>query len=264
MADDFRWTHDILQGDLVRRRKARKATMVWAEVNIAHRDRGRFDVFEARTHDAKGTTLFVGFEVKATRTDLESDLSTGKWRRYLPACDELYFAIPKGLCDYDEIPETCGIIYRVGERHAGRWNIGRKPQGGHRTMSDVPIWKRLASKGYWDEGQRPDIRTRLERMRDYQEMESLSFLISRRVQAEIRDQQNEVWREQRRITDVDDRVEQLLAVEKSLKVMPDNFHAVERILRATMERTNLFGLPFRTFTLEEAITHLTEGTDDAE
>ncbi len=261
MAKSDLWTHDTLQADLVRRRQGRKATMAWAEVNIASKDQGRFDVFEARTHDAKGTTLFVGFEVKASRSDLESDLSTGKWRRYLPSCDELYFAIPKGLCDYDDIPATCGVIYRVGERHAGRWNIGRKPEGGHRTMTDLEIWKRLAKKGYYNNYPSPDIRTRIERMRDYQEMGSLSFLISRRVQAEIRDQQNEVWNERRRITDVDRRVEQLLAIEEKLKAVPDNYQAVERILRATMERQNLFGLPFRTFTLKEAIAHLTEGTD---
>ncbi len=259
--DDKPWTHDQLQNDLVRRRQARKATMAWAEVNIATEDQGRFDVFEARTHDAKGTTLFVGFEVKASRSDLESDLSTGKWKRYLSACDELYFAIPKGLCEYDEIPETCGIIYRVGERHNGRWMVGRKPEGGHRTMSDVAIWQRLAAKGYYNTGVRPE--TRLERMRDYAEQESLSGIISRRVQAEIREQRNELYVERYRLADVDHRVEQLLAVEATLSELPNNFRAVERILSATMDRVNLLGVPSQRFSLKDAIAHLTEGVDDA-
>ncbi len=86
-------------------------------------------------------------------------------------------------------------------------------------MTDLEIWKRLAKKGYYNDYPRPDIRTRIERMRDYQEMGSLSFLISRRVQAEIRDQQNEVWNERRRITDVDRRIEQLLAIEEKLKAV---------------------------------------------
>ena len=259
------WSHDRLQADLVIRRRNRKATMAWAEVNISHRDSGRFDVFEARHHDARNETVFVGFEVKASVSDLESDLSTGKWKRYLPACDELYFAVPKGLCDVSDIPDTCGVLYRIGEPYSGRWNIGRKPKGGHRRMSDTDVWHRLASKGYYNTygAVQRDTRTRLERMRDYAEQDSLSHLINSRVKEEIRKQKWDLDTKRQRIEDLELQTTKVEDLEQRLVTLAPIIEAINVITRAA--HTNLYPATRHTrtavpmLTIEEAITVLTNG-----
>jgi len=50
------------------------------------------------------------FEVKVTRSDFLSDIKKGKYKKYLPYCNRLYFAILDGIATKDEIPEGVGLI----------------------------------------------------------------------------------------------------------------------------------------------------------
>ena len=50
------------------------------------------------------------FEVKGTKADLMSDLSSGKWMKYLPYCSTFYFVYPRGVVTKDVFPDGVGLI----------------------------------------------------------------------------------------------------------------------------------------------------------
>lgn len=52
------------------------------------------------------------YEVKVSRSDLLQDIKKGKYKKYLPHCNRLYFAIKKGIGTVDDIPEGVGLIVR--------------------------------------------------------------------------------------------------------------------------------------------------------
>lgn len=55
------------------------------------------------------------YEVKVSRSDLLQDIKSGKYKKYLPHCNRLYFAVKKGICKKEDIPEGVGLIVR-GEK----------------------------------------------------------------------------------------------------------------------------------------------------
>ena len=71
---------------------------------------------------AQGLLMFDGFamtrsytkpcikiyEIKVSRSDFLRD---NKWELYKQYCNELYFAVPKGLIDKTELPDDVGLIY---------------------------------------------------------------------------------------------------------------------------------------------------------
>lgn len=57
------------------------------------------------------------YEVKSSRADFWSDVNAGKYRRYLPYCNRLYFVCPAGLVKLSEVPQGCGLITR--QPHGG-------------------------------------------------------------------------------------------------------------------------------------------------
>lgn len=50
------------------------------------------------------------YEVKVTRSDFLTDLKRGKYKKYLPHCNRLYFAIVGDIAKKDEIPNDIGLI----------------------------------------------------------------------------------------------------------------------------------------------------------
>lgn len=250
---DFTWTHDNLQGDLFRKRKGRKATVAWSEIEIPGTKGGRFDVFEARYHDAKAQTTFVGFEVKASRGDLESDLETGKWKRYLPASDQFYFALPKDLCDASEIPEPAGILWQTGGR-AGRWRVGRQPGGGHRTTTDIDIWRRLALREYWTPT--TVTKTRQERIEEYNRAEKLRYHIASRVWAEIDEERRALWQDRLKYENVERKIEQLEELERRLDGIPDLLGAIQSLVSFAGRKAGVRQFP--AMTVAQAIGVLEE------
>jgi len=53
------------------------------------------------------------YEVKVTRSDFLTDLKKGKYKKYLPHCNRLYFAIVGDIAKKDEIPDGIGLIKRT-------------------------------------------------------------------------------------------------------------------------------------------------------
>ncbi len=82
---------------------------------------GRIDVLAMRP--SWDNRRIRAYEVKATRSDLLSDLRSGKWKKYVPWCQGLVFAFPKDLAQPSEIPRECGVI----TRNAKGWVTRRTP-----------------------------------------------------------------------------------------------------------------------------------------
>lgn len=72
------------------------------------------------------------YEVKVARSDLLADLRAEKWRRYLPHCRRLYFAMPKGLAIPKEIPPEAGLML-LGPRG---WYSAKAAPMSHRRHQD--------------------------------------------------------------------------------------------------------------------------------
>jgi hypothetical protein len=59
---------------------------------------------------AASKLAFMGFEVKAQRSDLLLDIKKQKYTKYLRYCSRFYFAYELGLAVEEEIPPVAGII----------------------------------------------------------------------------------------------------------------------------------------------------------
>lgn len=93
-------------------RSLTKPPMVFTEIALegSWGSAGRVDVVTLRTGASYTKTLLYGYEVKATRSDLLSDLGSRKWERYLGPLHRFSFALPAKICRLEEIPEPCGVV----------------------------------------------------------------------------------------------------------------------------------------------------------
>ncbi len=90
--------------------------VVWTERGIGARWMAQYsgrglptpDVFTIQKTFAR--RAIAAYEVKATRADFLSDLREGKWTKYLPYCNRMYFATPRGLVTKAEIPPEAGWL----------------------------------------------------------------------------------------------------------------------------------------------------------
>lgn len=120
--------------------------MVWLDMQLGPSGTCRPDVFAIdKTYTALRTRAF---EVKVTRSDFLSDVSSGKYLKYARYAGSTTFATPAGLVTKDEVPKGCGLITRSEE---GVWRYQRKP-----TMSavaDLPrdTWLKLVIDGVYRE-----------------------------------------------------------------------------------------------------------------
>ena len=75
---------------------------------------GRVDVLAVRRSYSSPEIRVC--EVKATRQDFLRDVNAGKYRKYLPICNTLYFCVPSGLVKKHEVPDDAGLMCWSGSR----------------------------------------------------------------------------------------------------------------------------------------------------
>ena len=115
---------------------------------------GIFDVVGKRPHHRH----IIGIECKASRADFLSDMRSGKWKNYLPYCNELWFYVNRGVCKKEEIPENIGLMYATNSNHV-LWRSQTKPkhhQINHlkyaavvESLFSISIYRKFTSE-YWD------------------------------------------------------------------------------------------------------------------
>ncbi|HEY4360319.1 MAG TPA: MmcB family DNA repair protein [Bryobacteraceae bacterium] len=64
------------------------------------------------------------YDVKVSRNDYLKDVSTNKWKKYLPFCARFYFACLPGLVSKKELPDEAGLIVR-GDNG---WSVAKAPR----------------------------------------------------------------------------------------------------------------------------------------
>lgn len=104
------WKHDELQGDLAETRKANGEIVAEKLAIGSWGGGGQIDVFALKpSWSAPNPTVY---EVKISRADFMGDTQSGKYRKYLPFCRRLYFAVPSGMLTKAEVPDGMGLIVR--------------------------------------------------------------------------------------------------------------------------------------------------------
>ncbi len=71
------------------------------------------DVVQIRASFSKFKLTF--YEIKTSRQDFLQDINKGKYRKYLPFCNDLYFATEKDLVQPHEVPNDVGLIVKTSK-----------------------------------------------------------------------------------------------------------------------------------------------------
>lgn len=116
------WGHDALAADLARRLRDDGKVWTWLNATIGAWSGPRPDIMAFPRYRYDNPQIHA-YEIKVSRSDMLSDLNSGKWRKYLEHCQSVTFAMPHGLATKDEIPAECGVMFRTGRG----WRTERRP-----------------------------------------------------------------------------------------------------------------------------------------
>lgn len=125
---------------LLAKKLVRPECMVWEDVPMGKAGSVRPDVFtlEKSFTQPKPTS----YEIKVSRTDLLSDLTSGKWQKYLEFSDAVVFAMPQGLAVKTELPERVGLM--LFNQINQTWRTVKKPiLSGESRLSNEMLMKLL-------------------------------------------------------------------------------------------------------------------------
>lgn len=138
------FTHDGLQEDLADHLRGNTSRMVWTNTQLGPAGSPRPDVF---TID-KSYSRFCSdcYEIKVSMSDLRSDITSGKWQKYLQFGSRVWFAFERGLAPLDLIPKECGVILRG----PGGWRASRKPVAQALRTLPHDTWMKLLIEAHPD------------------------------------------------------------------------------------------------------------------
>lgn len=114
------WTHNSLLRDMADHCRS-QGKIVFCDQNIGPAGSPRPDVLAInKSYNRWNPTVF---EIKVSRSDFLSDVTSGKWVNYLDAACAVSFAVPAGLIKKTEVPKKAGLIVR----HDKVWRYAKKP-----------------------------------------------------------------------------------------------------------------------------------------
>lgn len=131
-----KWGHDALAKDLASHLETPER-MIWTDMQLGPSGSARPDVYSMRKSYSK--PMPVTYEIKVSVSDFRSDITSGKWQKYLDFSTAVVFAVPKGLIGKDDIPKGCGLMTR-GENG---WVTLRKPTRQTVTLPEKVMLKLL-------------------------------------------------------------------------------------------------------------------------
>lgn len=182
-------THDQLADNLAQH-LLRDDRIVWTDIPAGRQGSCRPDVYTIQKSYTQPNP--TSYEIKVSVSDFRSDVTSGKWQKYLEFSHAVVFCVPKGLVTKKDTPKGCGLMTFNGEF----WNTVKRPtiqpethlnselllklliEGKDRQVSketvfeSIPVeddlqrydnWKAVKKK--WGD----DIRTKLHFMDTYQE-----------------------------------------------------------------------------------------------
>lgn len=151
--DGKKWQHDELASDLADHLLGNTARVVWLDMQLGPSGNQRPDVYAIeKTYTRLDARVF---EIKVSRSDFLSDVTSGKWQGYLRWCNAVTFAVPEGLVKRDEVPAGCGLMVR-GENG---WKGVKKPTLQQLRELPTTVWQKLLFDGI-ERAVRPALRQR--------------------------------------------------------------------------------------------------------
>jgi hypothetical protein len=129
-----KWGHDELANDLADSLEVPER-MVWTDMQLGPSGSARPDVFTMQKSYSR--PLPKSYEIKVSLSDFRSDITSGKWQKYLKFSGCVIFAVPKGLITKEDVPIGCGLMTR-GENG---WRTIKKP-----TMQVVELPEHMMLK----------------------------------------------------------------------------------------------------------------------
>lgn len=108
-----KWKHDDLQADLAKHLRRNSDCMVWEDMQLGPVGSPRPDCYRLM----KSYTKFcpIVYEIKISVADFRSDITSGKWQKYLNFAGAVVFAVPSGLISKKDLPHGCGLMVRGDE-----------------------------------------------------------------------------------------------------------------------------------------------------
>jgi len=134
--------HDELANDLAAHlRGYARPAMIWTDMQLGPAGSARPDVYSIEPTYSR--FIAAAYEVKISRADFLSDVTSGKALRYLEFAGSLVYATPKGMVRKDEIPHGCGLI----ERSDTGWRYAKKPKVNPVQNLPRDAWMKLLIDG---------------------------------------------------------------------------------------------------------------------
>ncbi|MBW2638503.1 MAG: MmcB family DNA repair protein [Deltaproteobacteria bacterium] len=115
--------------------------MIWTDMPMEQAGSCRPDVFTL--HKSFTRPRPTAYEIKVSISDFRSDITSGKWQKYLKYAGAVTFCVPKGLVSKSDIPAGCGLMVRGDES----WRTVKAPT--IQKIPDLPVntWMKLLMSG---------------------------------------------------------------------------------------------------------------------
>lgn len=128
------WNHDELANDLQAYLQGNTDRMVFQNMDMGQ---CRPDVYTVDKSFAKFRC--ITYEIKVSRSDFLSDITSSKWHKYKAFSHGIYFAVPDGMVKKSEVPDSCGLIVR---KESG-WHSLKRPIPSEMDGLPHHCWMRL-------------------------------------------------------------------------------------------------------------------------
>ncbi len=109
MSDVKKWGHDELLRDL-HDHLSKPERMLWMDTIMGPAGSVRPDIFSINKSFTKPRP--ISYEVKVSKADFRSDITSGKWQQYLEFSGGVMFCAPKGIINKSDLPNGCGLMTR--------------------------------------------------------------------------------------------------------------------------------------------------------
>lgn len=141
MTEVKKWGHNELQDDLAQHIRSNSDKMVWTDMPMGSVGNCRPDIFVIQKSFTKFRPII--YEVKISVNDFRSDITSGKWQKYLNYACGVIFAVPAGMIGKEDLPKGCGLIVR----HDEIWRVAKAPTLQHLDSLPHELWLKLLMNG---------------------------------------------------------------------------------------------------------------------
>lgn len=207
--------------------------MLWTDMQLGPAGSPRPDVFTMAKSFAHPRPMT--YEIKISITDFRSDITSGKWQKYLDFSSGVYFACPAGMITKADIPKGCGLILRSEKG----WHTAKAP-----TLQAVKLPQDTMMKLLIDGIERHTPERRGAFFQSFIDRKIASQILGQDVANAVRDLQGVRSRQLLIQSDIDRRLDVAKAqVEKRLSVADDvEKKCMQEVVAARAELAEILGV----------------------